>query len=396
MNITLTIVLCVSMLAAGCQPTPKQPDGPGPRIRTTHPGAARTDPVIATIRDRPITERQLVDPLIESRGLIMLMQLARLELAKLDASQKKIVVTREDIRQERTSELNRMFKDGHADQIEEMQKAQDAGNAGRAAEIRREIDQENEKFLEQWLQQKNMGRSEFELALEIRAYLVKIAEPELRDKLTEENVRTAWRAKYGENVVVQMIEASTMQKILEVQRRLATESFEKVAREMSENRSAALDGELPAFSREARYPDAMKDQAFGLKEGEVSIIIQTEDKYIILKVKKKIEPKAVTFESVRETLKTELFEAWVNGTVAEMQQLLSKKVLNDIQIEDPVLKRQFQQRLSQRSSEIRDSEEIQKELDKQRAALATRAATMPATMPAATTTTAPATTQSAP
>ena len=248
------------------------------------------------------------------------------------------------------------------------------------------MEQENEKFLDQWLKSKNAGRAEFEIAIEIRAYLVKIAEPELRGKLTEENMRTAWRAKYGENVIVKIIEVSTMQKIMDVQRQLAKESFEKVAREMSENRSAALDGELPPFSREARYPDVVKEAAFALKEGQVSDIIQAEGKYIILKVKQKIEPKVVAFESVRDILSKQLFEAWVNGTVAEMQQVLSQKAMNDIQIEDPVLKRQYQQRIGQRDAEIRDSEQIQKELEKQRAALAAQSATEPvaATAPATT------------
>lgn len=388
MKITLVSALCGVLLAAGCQP-PSRPAPGGQGNLATRP-AASPDPVVARIDDRTITERQLVDPLIESHGLVMLMQLSRLELAKMDAARKGIIIRRDDIRSERTRELNRMFKDGHIDQIEEMEKAADAGDQAKADDIRRQIEEENEKFLDQWLAAKNTGRAEFEIALEIRAYLVKLAEPELRDKLTEDNVRTAWKARYGENVIVQLIEAATMQKILDARRRLTTEPFEKVARELSENRSAALDGELPPFSREAtRYPEAMKKAAFETRVGDVSDIVQADGKYLLIKVKQKIEPKAVAFDSVKDNLRKELLEAWINETVAAMQQVLTQKVIKEIQIVDPVLRRQFQQRIDQRDSEIRDSEAIQRELDKQRAALATRTTTMPMTMPATLPTTMP-------
>ena len=98
-------------------------------------------------------------------------------------------------------------------------------------------------------------------------------------------------------------------------------------------------------------------------------------------MKQKIEPKAVAFESVKDGLRKELMDAWINETVATMQQVLTQKVIKEVQIADPVLRRQFQQKIDGRDSEIRDSESIQRELDKQRAALATRSSTMPMTMP---------------
>ena len=87
---------------------------PIPPIRTARaakPGQTNgMDDVVATVSGEPITMRQLVDPLIESHGLTMLVNLVELELAKQNAAKAKyhIVVTDEGFcRRTRSGPLKR-------------------------------------------------------------------------------------------------------------------------------------------------------------------------------------------------------------------------------------------------------------------------------------------------
>ncbi|HTL30066.1 MAG TPA: hypothetical protein VL282_12630, partial [Tepidisphaeraceae bacterium] len=237
----------LTILAGGCAasngpaPAPLAPSAapaePVKAATSTPPpaGASYDSQIVARINTKPITMGQLVGPLIDTYGLNMLLNIVQLELAKDNAASAKVTVTPEDIAKERELTLSRLF-----------------GNAKK---------EDYHNLLNQFLSQKGMKKQELDLVIEQQAYLHKIAEPMVHKQITDENVQEAFRSLYGETVHVKHIECANLQDIAEAKRRLAAgESFELVAKTMSNNGSTApLGGDLPPFSRAAaNYPQAFK------------------------------------------------------------------------------------------------------------------------------------------
>jgi len=79
------------------------------------------------------------------------------------------------------------------------------------------------------------------------------------------------------------------------------ESFEAVAKEVSTGPSASKGGDLGFFGKGRMVP-AFEKAAFALKEGEVSEPVKTRFGWHIIKVEKKQQRKAPTFEEVKGRL----------------------------------------------------------------------------------------------
>src|SRR5262245_6182496 len=234
-----------------------------------------SDPILARLNGRPITLSQIEPTLIESYGLNILLNVVQLDLARQEAARAGVTVTPADFAREREQTLAKMFPDAEKGDIEPL--------------------------FDQFLQQQHISKPEFDLVLQTNTYLRKIAEPLSKDKISDAALQEAFRQLYGETVQVRHIQVGNMQEVLEAKRRLAAgEPFEKVAADMSRNaRTAPLGGELPPFSRQSSsYPQAFKEAAFALKEGEVSDAVQAEGSLHLIKLERRIAPKAVKFEDV--------------------------------------------------------------------------------------------------
>ena len=133
MILTLTTLLSLGGCAANSQrgsasnankpvepmKTPGEPSGPSNQTTTaanhsqpSQPVSAQTTDstrVIATVNGRPITEQQLMKPLIEGYGLNILLSLGLLEEAKNLAQNTGVKVTQADIDQELDSTLRKAF-----------------------------------------------------------------------------------------------------------------------------------------------------------------------------------------------------------------------------------------------------------------------------------------------
>ena len=287
---------------------------------TTRPAEARatSDRVIAQIPGSTITLGQLDRPLIEGYGLNLLLNMVQLELAKQDAQRQGIVVSQQDIDTEREQTMARLFKDADKSEYDQL--------------------------FDQFLQQQRISRPEFEIVMETNAYLRKIAEPQLKGKVTEENVKEAFNQMYGETVQVRHIQCANMTEILEAKRRLAEgQTFERVAQDVSRNqRTAALGGELPPFSRAtAGYPQAFKDTAFALKVGEISDPVQADGAFHLIKLERRIQPKAVEFDKVKQSVRSDLEDRLEQAAIKQMRAQLAQQTLESIKIEDPTLKAEF-------------------------------------------------------
>jgi hypothetical protein len=148
----------------------------------------------------------------------------------------------------------------------------------------------------------------------------------------------------------------------------AGEPFEKVAKETSRNpRTAPLGGELPRFAlAHTGIPDAFKQIAFTLKEGEVSNIVQSEGAYHLIKLEQKFAPRAVKFENVREALQQKAREQLVQRVMAGLRDQLAQMTRDNLQIQDPVLREQFNKRLEEREKQIKDAAKIREQQDRER------------------------------
>jgi len=316
---------------------------PGEAIRADY----RPEQVVVTVNKHPITMGDLQKPLMEAYGLKILLYQVQLDLAKQWAEQMQISVTQADF----DAELLRTEKTGFPEATKE----------------------EYPGLLDQLLEKKGTSRAEFDMVLQTNAILRKIAEPMLAGKITDENVNEAFNVLYGETVSIKHIQCANPQEALAARTRLASdEKFETVVRAMSHNaRSRDLDGELPPFSRQTvnwgsgwgKVPQGFKDWAFSAKVGEISDPIQadsadgTERGYHILKLEKRLAPKAVKLTpELKASLKGDLEERLMQQGINELRGKLAGMARQTMVIEEPTLKKQFEAKISEQSKAAQASE----------------------------------------
>jgi foldase protein PrsA len=360
-------VALVLSSALSSPPTLRAADAPAPPPMTTPP--ASSDPIIARVNGSPVTMSQLNKPLVEGYGLNVLLRLVQLELAKQIAVQNKVTISPEDITAERNVTIEKMFQDSNARIQEKLDKAKEAHNDAEVARLTTEIKNDNERGFQQFLESQHQSEADFNLVIETNVYLRKVSEPMLAGKITEDQLKQAFSAMYGETIECRLIQCASVQEIQEAKRRLqAGESFEKVARETSRNESTrATGGKLPAFSRDMQgLPQAFKDAAFALKPGEVSDMVQAEGAYHLIMLEKRNAPKVVKFEDVKESIRKELYERAVQLTIRQLRQQIQDQALKVLVVEDPVLKKQLELRLEKQKTEVKSRDDIRHQLDKDR------------------------------
>jgi foldase protein PrsA len=333
-------------------PQNAKPD-PSPQT-SVEAGSNRT---IATVEGQPITEQQLVKPLIEGYGLDILLSLGMLQEAKNLAAARGVKVTPDDVK----AELGITLKKSFADAKEE----------------------EYPTLLTQLLQSQNRTRPEFDLVIETNAYLRKVAEPVTKGRITEEQVSEAFRALYGETVRVRHIELSNMTEVAEAKRRIASgEPFEQVARELSRNeRTKNIGGAMRPFSRNAEnIPPIFRETAFALKPGEVSDAVQVQGMFHLIKLEESIPPKAVKLEDVKDSLREDLQDKLLQTQIIGLRSQL-KQQLRTMRILDPVLAEQFKTKLAAEDGAVNNRQDALKKMEDERISRIRAAATQPATKP---------------
>ena len=155
--------------------------------------AVSNDTVIARLDDIAVTMGDLQQPLLESYGLNVLLNVVQLQLAKQVAANAKVTVTQADVEHERKTTLDRMFRDAPA--------------------------ADHDALFEQFLQQQRSSRAEFDIVMAVNANLRKVAEPMLAGKISDENLKQAFGTMYGEKVQVRHIQGSNLQEIQDARAR---------------------------------------------------------------------------------------------------------------------------------------------------------------------------------
>jgi parvulin-like peptidyl-prolyl isomerase len=329
---------------------------------------------IATVNNRKpvsISMGELVGPLIEAHGLEMLLNIVQRDLAKQGADEAHIAVSSEDFKAERERLLGLLFQELDSTVQEQIDKAQKANKPQEVKRLQSEKEVERQQLLKQYFEQKHLTETDFDILVQTRTYLRKIAEPKIDgppSKITEAMLRAEFAARFGEKVRVRHIQLKRPQDATLVMQRLAAgEKFENVASEMSTNpQTAALGGALLPFNRDAPLPKVFKDVAFDLKVGQVSDLVNADDTYQLIKLEERIMPKAVVYEQQRDSLYHDVHEQMVQAVEGQLQKQIALAIKESLKVSEPVLNKQLQDRLNDLNATARGREAAEQEMARER------------------------------
>ena len=380
------ILICLA-LAAGCsnensaknsRTTLANPDSAtdGSNKQPQPTVVANADPkaVVARVNDAPITVGDIYRPMMEAHGLQFMLHLAQLELARQKGRALGLTVTPQDIAAEKQRTQEAAFKDMvNVDNVP-------GSDQEKSAYAQKEYD----RMLDKLLEMQHISKPEFALGMETGTWLHKIAEVQVKDKVSDKDVEEAFKIKYGEKVKVRHIELRNMREVAEALRRLSDEkqSFDDVAKAMSlDEKTKNFGGSLRPFSRAERlWPAEFKDAAFALENpGDRSAPISIGETIHILQLDAKIPPNAaVKLENHKESLRTELYNLLTQARVGQIRQEIAMEAAQSLKIEDPLLKRQYDERMARTMGDVpQDRGQISKDLARE------RPTTQPATQPSA-------------
>lgn len=330
-----------------------------PAVASAQP-AGGPGKVVARFENATVDRERLVDFLIQTRGLDALLNLMQLELARALAAEEGITVTQEMIDAEARRTLDRAF-----------------------AEVTDVTEEEYPELLEQLLAKQQLSRAEFDVVMETNAHLRAITAPRIAEQIDDDVLRQAFNLRFGEQVRVQHIAAGNLAEVAEARDRLeAGEDFSRVARDLSrEPTTGEVGGELPPFSMQSQaLPEVFKQTAFALEEGEISDPVETGGFYHLIKLIERIEPRAVKFEDVKDDLREQLAQEQAQTAMTLVRQQISQALAGEqLEIADPRLAEQLQNRLEAARPQPTDPEALKKQMESQRPAVAP--ATTPTTQP---------------
>jgi parvulin-like peptidyl-prolyl isomerase len=141
-------------------------------------------------------------------------------------------------------------------------------------------------------------------------------------KVTDQDMKKAFDANYGERVecaAIVLDEPRKAQKVWELARQKPTrENFGDLAAEHSSDASVrALRGEIPPIRKNGGRP-LLEQQAFGLEKGELSGVIQTDGKYVILLCEGRTTPANVTMKDVQSELYDHVYRMKLNDEMGKL------------------------------------------------------------------------------
>ncbi len=251
------------------------PAGSPPQV-----AGSRND-VLALVNGEPIYRSTLLDLLVECHGEKMLEALILLTAARQKAASMSVTVGPADIQAAHEDALRRLATPF----INPDQPPLDRATA--------------ERLLREFLTAKNISPREWDIRMEQRAIIARIAAAEVaRTPITEEMLRSRFEQDYGEKVQIRHIQLSSLAQVTRARALLADKDFELVARQMSENELTASQGGLiPPFTRnDTAVPPLIRETAFSLQVGEVSTAIQELGHYQLIKLERRFPADGVSFD----------------------------------------------------------------------------------------------------
>jgi len=134
-------------------------------------------------------------------------------------------------------------------------------------------------------------------------------------QVTEEDIRKAFEAYHGEKVECQLImwpqeEERRVMTDVYAKIRDSAEEFDRVAKSQASTQLASAGGRIAPFARYTTGNDELEKEAFKLRPGEISKVLQTPQGLVVVKCIKHIEADkaAVLDEKERAKLEKEILE----------------------------------------------------------------------------------------
>ncbi|MCS7015657.1 MAG: peptidylprolyl isomerase [Gemmatales bacterium] len=260
--------------------------------------------VVALVNNVPITREELANELIARKGRQYLELLINRRIIEQAAAKAGVSATDKEVEQE-LAEVIRSLK------------------LKNAAEFENTI-----------LKQRNTTLYEYkEDVLRPSILMRKLAEK--RIQVTEEDLKKAFEANYGEKVQCRIIlipKTDGLGVALKVYDKLKGKGIEEFIREASQQPSnlAATGGRIRPVNRHSALPE-LERAAFSLRDGEMSEIIEVQEGYVIL-FREKLIPAdtSIRFEDVREQLHKEVFRRKVEAEIPLLfNELRASAVIND-------------------------------------------------------------------
>jgi len=139
--------------------------------------------------------------------------------------------------------------------------------------------------------------------------------------VTDEDVEKGFEANYGPRVRCRAIVLGSQRKAQEVwglaRENPSVEYFAKLAEQYSiEPGSKALGGEIPPIQRHGGQP-TIEEEAFKLKAGQLSSVIQVADKFVVLLCEGLTEPVKVDIAEVRDEIYQDIHEKKIRVAMAD-------------------------------------------------------------------------------
>lgn len=140
-------------------------------------------------------------------------------------------------------------------------------------------------------------------------------------EITDADVQKAFVRNYGPRVKARVIMFDNVRQANAIWEKVKKdpESFEKMAQDHSvDPNSRALGGQVPPIPRYTGGPENLEKEAFKLKEGEISGVIELgPGRYVVLKCEGRTTPVVTDIEEVKDTLYDELKEAKIQQAVGK-------------------------------------------------------------------------------
>ncbi|MCS7166841.1 MAG: peptidyl-prolyl cis-trans isomerase [Gemmatales bacterium] len=297
--IFLSILMTNLTIPAYPQQAPPSFPSPSPDV-----AAGLGTQVVALVNNVPITREELANELIARKGKQFLELLINRRIIEQAAAKAGVTASDKEVEEE-LAEVIRSLK------------------LKNAAEFESTI-----------LKQRNTSLYEYkEDVLRPSILMRKMAEK--RVQVTEEDLRKAFEANYGEKVQCRIIlvpRSDGLGVALKIYDKLKGKGIEEFIREASQQPShlAATGGRIRPINRHSALPE-LERAAFSLRDGEMSEIIEVQEGYVIL-FREKLIPAdtSIRFEDIRETLRKEVFRRKVEAEIPLLfNELRASAVIND-------------------------------------------------------------------
>lgn len=290
------------------------------------PGAAGV-PDIAAVNGVAIDREVWLAELIDAYGFEVLRELVSLELAKQLAAQQHVQVGPEQIRQEHRRLVDKIApaKDLHGQVLDRQQR---------------------QRIVKQMLSRAGSSFEMFKLMARRNAYLRAVAAA--RVKITEQMLVQQYNRQYGPRVEVRHIQLPDLKLAGKVGRMLEQgRDFAELAKQFSSNtRTAVNEGLMPAFSRDdPEIPALIRQVAFSLEPGQVSVTLKVASQYHILKLDRHLPASGQGFQQVRKQLQDDLKDRRTLEIMAKLQKNLFER--GRVKISDGKLADKYQSWLAE-------------------------------------------------